>query len=129
MEIFKSKYKDINYFYYQSGSVLFRMFTIYEVDFLSKKFTFIQEKHGQVEIKKEFILNDELLAVLKNKIFLMKYYKLKDNYCNPLVKDGHQWKLIIGYRKSKKTISGSNKRIENFSQLMEIIDLLKKITD
>lgn len=126
MILFKNKFRKIKHLYYSSGSVLFRMFSIYEVDFQKKEFTYSEEKYGEVVKKKTIILDDEFLLLLQKTIYESKYYDWEEHYVNRRVKDGHQWKVIIAYANKEKIVNGSNARPENFIEFLKAIELLKE---
>lgn len=126
MILFKNKFRKIKHLYYSSGSVLFRMFSIYEVDFQKKEFTYSEEKYGEVIKKKTIILDDEFLLLLQKTIYESKYYDWEEHYVNRRVKDGHQWKVIIAYANKEKIVNGSNARPENFIEFLKVIELLKE---
>ena len=126
MKLFKRRFKNINYFFYKTGSALFRMYSSYEVDFKKKSLSYSKEKYGEITMQKNVLLDSQFIDELKEKIFLTEFYEMEENYYNPLVKDGHQWQLKIGYNNKIKTIKGSNKTPDNFSKIKEIILLLDK---
>lgn len=126
MMLFKNKFRKIKYFYYSSGSVLFRMFSIYEVDFFQKKFSYREEKYGEILKQKTVLLDDNFLLLLKNTLYESGYYNWEDHYINRIMKDGHQWKVVVSYANKEKIVNGSNAKPENFSDFLKVIDLLKE---
>lgn len=122
---FKNKYLDIKYFYFSSGSVLLRMFNIYEIDFFNKKFIYTKQNKTNKE-EKIFILDDETISLLKQKIYDLQYYNYDEKYVNIKIKDGHQWNLKIKYSNKEKIVHGDNKYPTNYDDLINIINLLKE---
>lgn len=122
---FKNKYLDIKYFYFSSGSVFLRMFNIYEIDFFNKKFIYTKQNKTNKE-EKIFILDDETISLLKQKIYDLNYFDYNDNYVNIKIKDGHQWNLTIRYSNKEKIVHGDNKYPDNYDDLINIINLLKE---
>lgn len=122
---FKNKYLDIKYFYFSSGSVFLRMFNIYEIDFFNKKFIYTKQNKINKE-EKIFILDDETISLLKQKIYDLQYYNYDEKYVNIKIKDGHQWNLKIKYSNKEKIVHGDNKYPTNYDDLINIINLLKE---
>lgn len=122
---FKNKYLDIKYFYFSSGSVFLRMFNIYEIDFFNKKFIYTKQNKTNKE-EKIFILDDETILLLKQKIYDLQYYNYDEKYVNIKIKDGHQWNLKIKYSNKEKIVHGDNKYPTNYDDLINIINLLKE---
>lgn len=122
---FKNKYLDIKYFYFSSGSVFLRMFNIYEIDFFNKKFIYTKQNKINKE-EKIFILDDETISLLKQKIYDLQYYNYDEKYVNIRIKDGHQWNLKIKYSNKEKIVHGDNKYPTNYDDLINIINLLKE---
>ena len=122
---FKNKYLDIKYFYFSSGSVFLRMFNIYEIDFFNKKFIYTKQNKINKE-EKIFILDDETILLLKQKIYDLQYYNYDEKYVNIKIKDGHQWNLKIKYSNKEKIVHGDNKYPTNYDDLINIINLLKE---
>ena len=122
---FKNKYLDIKYFYFSSGSVFLRMFNIYEIDFFNKKFIYTKQNKTNNE-EKIFILDDETILLLKQKIYDLQYYNYDEKYVNIKIKDGHQWNLKIKYSNKEKIVHGDNKYPTNYDDLINIINLLKE---
>lgn len=122
---FKNKYLDIKYFYFSSGSVFLRMFNIYEIDFFNKKFIYTKQNKTNKE-EKIFILDDETISLLKQKIYDLQYYNYDEKYVNIKIKDGHQWHLKIKYSNKEKIVHGDNKYPTNYDDLINIINLLKE---
>lgn len=122
---FKNKYLDIKYFYFSSGSVFLRMFNIYEIDFFNKKFIYTKQNKTNKE-EKIFILDDETISLLKQKIYDLQYYNYDEKYVNIKIKDGHQWNLKIKYSNKEKIVHGDNKYPTNYDDLINIINLLKE---
>ncbi len=122
---FKNKYLDIKYFYFSSGSVFLRMFNIYEIDFFNKKFIYTKQNKTNKE-EKIFILDDETISLLKQKIYDLQYYNYDEKYVNIKIKDGHQWNLKIKYSNTEKIVHGDNKYPTNYDDLINIINLLKE---
>ena len=122
---FKNKYLDIKYFYFSSGSVFLRMFNIYEIDFFNKKFIYTKQNKINKE-EKIFILDDETITLLKQKIYDLQYYNYDEKYVNIKIKDGHQWNLKIKYSNKEKIVHGDNKYPTNYDDLINIINLLKE---
>ena len=122
---FKNKYLDIKYFYFSSGSVFLRMFNIYEIDFFNKKFIYTKQNKTNKE-EKIFILDDETILLLKQKIYDLQYYNYDEKYVNIKIKDGHQWNLKIKYSNKEKIVHGDHKYPTNYDDLINIINLLKE---
>ena len=122
---FRNKYLDIKYFYFSSGSVFLRMFNIYEIDFFNKKFIYTKQNKTNKE-EKIFILDDETISLLKQKIYDLQYYNYDEKYVNIKIKDGHQWNLKIKYSNKEKIVHGDNKYPTNYDDLINIINLLKE---
>lgn len=122
---FKNKYLDIKFFYFSSGSVFLRMFNIYEIDFFNKKFIYTKQNKINKE-EKIFILDDETISLLKQKIYDLQYYNYDEKYVNIKIKDGHQWNLKIKYSNKEKIVHGDNKYPTNYDDLINIINLLKE---
>lgn len=122
---FKNKYLDIKYFYFSSGSVFLRMFNIYEIDFFNKKFIYTKQNKINKE-EKIFVLDDETISLLKQKIYDLQYYNYDEKYVNIKIKDGHQWNLKIKYSNKEKIVHGDNKYPTNYDDLINIINLLKE---
>lgn len=125
MNLFKKKYLDIKYFCFSSGSVFFRMFTKYEIDFINKKFIYTKQNKIDKE-EKIFNLDNEIISLLKQKIYDLNYFDYNDNYVNIKIKDGHQWDLKIKYSNKEKNVHGDNKYPDNYDDLINIINLLKE---
>lgn len=121
---FKRKYYKIKKFIYSTGSILFRSFKVYEIDFINKKVILSIKKNDENKVIKEISLDNKMIRELKKDIFKTKYYLYEERYVNKRIHDGNQWSLIIEYKNDIKKISGSNSYPDNYYLIRKVIDKL-----
>lgn len=114
---------EARYLRLKTGSVLFRKFDKYYLDFDHKSIELeIDNKLTLIKLKDDEIKN---ILVFFNK---SKFEYWKNNYANILMKDGHQWHLEIGYKNDDSLIiNGDNQYPYFYRYLREMIDYIKSL--
>ena len=110
-----------NALYYINGFESKNYYEVKKGDIIEIKF---ESKINKEE--KIFILDDETISLLKQKIYDLQYYNYDEKYVNIKIKDGHQWNLKIKYSNTEKIVHGDNKYPTNYDDLINIINLLKE---
>jgi hypothetical protein len=65
-------------------------------------------------------LSDEKIKVFFEQASTYGFTSWEDEYVEPMLADGHQWRVIITYANdSTKTISGSNKYPDTYNNMRE----------
>ena len=102
----------------------------YKIDFENKKFwkypdsgwTFDRRDAAAENEGFTFVsnLSDEKIKVFFEQASTYGFTSWDDEYVEPMLADGHQWRVIITYANdSTKTISGSNKYPDTYNNMRE----------
>ncbi len=109
----------IKMFSLKTGSVLFNRYKEYEV-FLSQSMIILTEEGKS----KKIILSQKTLTIINELLLKSKFSYWKNYYNNRLIKDGHQWEIIVNDDENFYEFNGSNSYPYFYKYIRKIVSLI-----